>query len=68
MKRADKAMVKVPEASNRSSRVIKVINDAVNIGAPFQGMCKRWYLVIGKDNAKCEPLNIFSYLVGKTHR
>jgi len=34
-------MVKVPEASNRSSRVIKVINDAVNIGAPFQGMCNR---------------------------
>jgi hypothetical protein len=32
-------MVKVPEASNRSSRVTKVINDAVNIGAPFQGIC-----------------------------
>jgi len=28
-------MVKVPEASNRSSRVTKVINDAVNIGAPY---------------------------------
>ncbi len=61
-------MVKVPEASNRSSRVIKVINDAVNIGAPFQGICKGRDLVIGKDNLKCEPLNIFSYLVGKTDR
>ena len=50
-------MLKVPEASNRSSRVTKVINDAVNIGAPFQGICKRRYLVIGKDNPKCEPLN-----------
>jgi len=40
LNRADKAMVKVPEASNRSSSVIKVINDAVNIGAPFQGMYK----------------------------
>jgi hypothetical protein len=28
-------MVKVPEASNRSSRVTKVINDAVNICAPY---------------------------------
>jgi len=35
LNRADKAMVKVPEASNRSSRVTKVINDAVNIGAPY---------------------------------
>jgi hypothetical protein len=35
LKRADKAMVKVPEASNRSSRVTKVINDAVNICAPY---------------------------------
>jgi hypothetical protein len=34
-------MVNVPEASNRSSRVTKVINDAVNIGAPFQSMRKR---------------------------
>jgi hypothetical protein len=41
LKRADKARLKVPEASNRSSRVTKVINDAVNIGAPFQGICKR---------------------------
>jgi len=55
LKRADKAMVKVPEASNLSSRVTKVINDAVNIGAPFQGMCKRRYLVIGKDNLSVSP-------------
>ena len=58
-------MVKVPEASNRSSRVTKVINDAVNIGAPFRGICKRRYLVIGKDNPKCEPLNFFLIWWGK---
>jgi hypothetical protein len=48
LKRADKAMVKVPEASNRSSRVTKVINDAVNIGAPYFDLWCRgniWQLV-----------------------
>jgi hypothetical protein len=39
LKRADKAMVKVPEASNRSSRVTKVINDAVNIGVLHFKVC-----------------------------
>jgi hypothetical protein len=44
-------MVKVPEASNRSSRVIKVINDAVNIGAPYSDLSVQGqYLAISKDN------------------
>jgi hypothetical protein len=49
LKRADKAMVKVPDASNRSSRVIKIINDAVNIGAPYFDLpVQRQYLAISK--------------------
>jgi hypothetical protein len=44
-------MVKVPEASNRSSRVIKVINDAVNIGTPyFDFSVQGQYLAISKGS------------------
>jgi hypothetical protein len=44
-------MVKVPEASNRSSRVTKVINDAVNIGAPYFDLSVQGqYLVISEGS------------------
>jgi hypothetical protein len=38
LKRADKAVVKAPVASNRSSRVIKVINVALNKLSPLFGL------------------------------
>jgi len=38
LKSADKAVVKVPVASNRSSRVIKVINVVLNKLSPLFGL------------------------------
>jgi hypothetical protein len=41
----------VPEASNRSSRVTKVINDAVNIDSPyFNLLVQGQYRAIGKSS------------------
>ncbi len=41
----------MPEASNRSSIVTKVINDAVNIGAPYLDLSVQGqYLAISKGS------------------
>jgi hypothetical protein len=43
-------MVRVPEASNRSSRVTDVINDAANIGAQYFNLTVQGqYLAISTD-------------------
>ncbi len=59
MNRADKAMVRVPEASNRSSKVTRVTNDAVNIGAPYSDLSVQGqYLAISKGSWNSETLNL----------